>query len=184
MIDKKVTIHDFHICHKIDFDYKLIVCWTYYNYGNKFYKVKTPFVIFNYEHLTVIDKLNLKRDYGNIFKNIVLNKLVNKNGIKPIKKEYIPKGIKVHELVSFVRLVIKNSAWEKYCIGFNADALNDDSIDVESIAMEFFEEDYNCRACEMYLSDVEYEVSYDSNNKWLQTDNNPEESLKSLANTK
>jgi hypothetical protein len=177
MIDKNITIHDFNIYHKIDLDYKLIICWTYYVKVNKYYKVKTPFAIFNYEHLTVIEKLNLKRDYENIFKNIVLHKLVEEIDIKPIKKEYIHEGTKVNELISFVRLVIKNSAWQKYCSEFNADALNEEDIDAEIIAMEFFEEDYKYHACKMYLPDVEYEVSYDSNNQWLRTDDNPEESL-------
>jgi hypothetical protein len=177
MEDKKTSVDDFKPCFTINGN--VITMSTYYMLDNCYYNITGHFEVIMFECMNIIDKLNLRRDYDKIFKNVVLSKLINTmEGIRPLKREEIPEGAKINKIIPNITLVVKESGWEKYLQLDNAEYHNldpEDREEIDEMASEFFWEDIRYGMCELFLSDIFYEIRYDENNQWLRIDDEQKE---------
>jgi hypothetical protein len=168
MEGKKTSINDFESHYIIDGNY--ITMSAYYMIDNCYYNIVGCFEVIMINSLNIIDKLNLKRSYEKIFRNVVLSKLINAmEGIRPLKREVIPEGAEINKIFPNITLVVKESGWEKYLkSGYpkynNLD--HKDRKEIEYMAKEFFWEDVRYGMCEITLSDIDYTIRYDEDNQW------------------
>lgn len=174
MKNKKVSIEDFEIYHEIIGDCYIIGFSSYYTYKNKFCKIHDSFIIFNCEHINIIDRLNLRRDYQNLFKNIVLKKLVDKyDDILPIKKDDIPDRAKVQEFRPLVGIKANEKYYEQYYKYIDPNYLEENNIKwedkdkINEIADRLIFKDGKYGECPLDFDAMIYYIYYDENNEWL-----------------
>lgn len=159
---------------QIDDDFKIyyilrqknhtISCSTYILEENYcYYNIKSSFYIFNYNQLNIIDKLNLKKVYGSIFKELILKKYFYIQKInEPIKKSYIPKNAKINKLYMYTGFIVKRSGLDKYHKFINQKYLKlgniklKDIAKMDNLAKNIISEDYFNSNCIFNLEDGYY----------------------------
>jgi hypothetical protein len=177
MVLKQVSINDFEIYYDHDFENIDITCSAYYLSNNNYFNIESKFNIIGYAYTVIIDKLNFKRDYINIFKNVVLTKLISTiNNIQPIKIDKIPEGAKIYKLHPYISFNIKENGWEKYHQLINPNYLKEQDINwkdrdkIDDLALDIFLRDLDHGMCQLTLADIEYKMCFDKNNQWYSCD--------------
>jgi hypothetical protein len=136
-------------------------------------------LLFNFDYMNILDKLNLKKFLITIFKNDVLSKLISEvDDIQPTRIENIPEDVKIYKLYPNIIFVAEKSATEKYCNLISREYLEaegigwDDKEKLLEIADKLLIKDLDCGLCQLALEDIYYDIFYNNNNEWLISEEN------------